>query len=290
MVVEVHNAHSDPDELWYNTGVLDASNRSITWSSLSDDQRHYSSGGIDPTVSINDYGMVVEIHSTDSNHLYYRTGVLNSSSCVIEWRSTPTEDYDTGRWPSVAINNDNMVIEVHQSPGGTDLWYNVGQVEQNGAITWGNMSNDRKYDSGQYPSVALYGDRILEIHNSESDYMWCTVGRLNASAKTIDWIDWVDDNVEHRTYAYPCEEQGSVFPDVAINEQSAFEVHSSSATNYLWWRPGEASNRVMVWGGSNRLDLAASGTRPSAAMTDQDVLLFYSADYQLFYRVGTLYQ
>jgi hypothetical protein len=297
MVVEVHGAHSS-DELWYNTGALQ-DDGTISWFPLSDDQRRYISGGVDPTVAINDLGTVVEIHSTDGDHLYYRTGVLNSSSGVIEWLWTPSSGqyYDKGKWPSVAINNDNWVVEVHNSEGESNCWYNVGKVEQDGSIIWGEITWDdttksRNYDTGQYPSVAISGDRILEAHNSEANGdMWCTVGRLNEGAKAIDWIDWVDDEKEYKTYAYSFEEDGSVFPDVALIGQTAFEVHRSSSTDCLWWRPGKGSNRVMAWGGSEKINLARTTMTPSLAITGQHVLVFYSdISGELSYRSGTLSQ
>ena len=282
MVVEVHNAHSDPDELWYNAGVLDTTNKIVSWFPLTDDQRHYSSGGTDPTVALNDSGRVVEVHATEGNNLYYRTGVLDSGNGTIEW--SPSAKYDTGRRPSVAINNDSMVVEVHQSPDGSDLWYNVGKVKQSGGITWGNMTKGRQYDSGEYPSVALCGDKILEAHNSTGKYLWCTIGRLDAQDKKIDWVSYANKGT---TYAYPYEEEGSVYPDVALNEQSGFEVHKSSSSDYLWWRPGKASNTVMAWGGGGHR--AKTYTAPSVAMTTQNVLVFSrDNDNNLIYQIGTL--
>lgn len=284
MVVEVHNAHSDPDELWYNAGVLDTANKVVNWFLLPDDKRHYSSGGIDPTVALNDSGIVVEVHATEGNNLYCRAGVLNSGNGTITW--SPSAKYDTGRRPSVGINNDNMVVEVHQSPDGSDLWYNVGKVEQikngNYAIAWGDLTKKRQYDAGEYPSVAFCGDKILEAHTGKQ--LWCTIGELDAQDKEIDWVSYEN---KRTTYAYPYEEEGSVHPDVALNEQSGFEVHRSSSSDYLWWRPGKASNTVMAWGGGGHR--SKTYTAPSVAMTAQDVLVFSrDNDNNLICQVGSL--
>ncbi|MFH1160421.1 MAG: phosphatidylinositol-specific phospholipase C domain-containing protein [bacterium] len=278
-IVEVHQSQNNPNELWYNTGKLSTDGKSIQWFSVSNSSRNYDTGD-HPSVAINDAGIVVEVHGSENNNdLYYRTGTLEINTGVINWLQH--KKHDEGEKPSAAINNDNMVVEVHQAPSSGELWYNVGKVDPDGTIIWGANAGYRNYTTGYSPSVALQGNQILEAHNSSEHYMWCIIGLLNPTEKKIDWKDAHGNN----TYTYPCEEQESLYPDVALNAQSSVEVHRS--THGLWWRPGKTSNTVMAWGKS--LQEASTYTEPSVAMNTNFVLMYYNdASDNLKYRLATI--
>lgn len=77
--------------------------------------------------------MVVEVHNTtDSKSLYYRVGKVNGGK--IDWGES--HYYDKGVYPSITINDDGLVVEVHNSQGSeSTLWCRVGNVEGN-EIKW----------------------------------------------------------------------------------------------------------------------------------------------------------
>ena len=133
-VVEVHQSQNNINELWYNTGQISADSSSITWLLESKNPRQYDTGE-NPTVAINDHGIVVEIHGSENNdNLYYNVGKLNKTTGKIQWLHK--SHYDDGDFPSVALNQDNSVVEVH-SGSDLDLWYNVGVVDTaTGIISW----------------------------------------------------------------------------------------------------------------------------------------------------------
>jgi hypothetical protein len=284
MVVEVHhsqNYSSHPGDVWYNTGKING--ESIDWFTVSNDLRHYSSSANDPAVAINDNNQVVEVHSKYSiiptNELYYRTGTLDNTTGIITWMVS--KEFDEGIDPSVAINNDGYVVEVHRARTSNKLWYNVGKVQTDGTITWGSMGDYRNYDTGQFPAVALNGDQILEAHNSTTDYLWSRIGLLDADNKKINW----KDSRGKSTYSYPFEADGSLHADVALNATSSAEIHKSS--NNLWFRPGKLSNTVMAWGRCDKI--ATTYTESSIAMNSNVILVFFSdASDNLKYRIGTL--
>src|SRR4030042_5853097 len=84
--------------------------------------------GLNPSVAINDNNIVVEVHESniDDEDLYYRVGLLDNVTNTVKWGTSIK--YDTGDRPSVTINNDNMVVEMHQAHESNDLWYNVGRA------------------------------------------------------------------------------------------------------------------------------------------------------------------
>ncbi|MBP6977847.1 MAG: hypothetical protein PHD61_07330 [Bacteroidales bacterium] len=278
LVVEVHCSETHTDHLWYNTGKIQV--ESINWFNVDNDLRHYTGVAENPSVAINDYYLMIEVHgSTMSNKLFYRTGKVKKNTGEVLWLAE--EEYDQGENPSVAINNDSMVVEVHEAAFSDKLYYNVGKIMHNGTISWGNMGQYRNYETGNSPSVALYGNQIVEVHNSSTDYIWCIIGNLNVQGKKIDW----KDSQGYDTFSYPCEEDGSIHAEVAMNAFSSAEVHQS--THGLWWRPGKLSNTIMALGKSNQI--GSTHTGPSLAMNSKALFVFYNdADYHLNYRIGKI--
>lgn len=97
----------------------------------------------------------------------------------------PSQEYDTGYNPSVAISG-TTVVEVHNGQNNYGpMWYHVGQQNPStGAVTWGPSYN---YGNGYNPTVAISGTTVVEVHNGQLGYgpMWYHVGQVNGS--TITW-------------------------------------------------------------------------------------------------------
>src|SRR5205085_2398077 len=145
--------------------------------------------GYDPAISINNEGVVVEIHSSESgNDIYnwYHVGSINTDTDEIIWGSS--HKISDGSRASIAINNQRAVVEVHDHPKDhpDHLMYHAGTVDaENQTISWGSHI---KYDKGYGPVVALNDSGVVvEMHMTSGDDMrlWYHVGKLNG--QTIDW-------------------------------------------------------------------------------------------------------
>ena len=210
VVVKVYES-SGGHTLWCTVGnvVADNNTKRIDWG----ESWQYDGWGTWPSVAINDHGLVVGVHTTDGDHLWYRVGTYNSSSSpAIDWREGI--EYGGGEHPSVAINNDGVVVEVHQSKD-YGVSCRVGRVADDGIhINWGNES---QYDSGIKPSVAITDDGlVVEVHQSESgNTLWYRgTGQVDEANKTINW-----SNAESQNYS------DGQFPKVACNGEFAVETN-----------------------------------------------------------------
>ena len=259
-VVEVHKSQSK-DTLYYSIGNISGDGKSIVW----DENYHdvYYTHGTTPSVAIVDHLndsnelLLVEIHVDDENDpkLYYRFGLINTDNegkltGGIEWQGDNWTHYDNGAHPSVAINEDTMVLEVHEGSH-NKLWYNAGGFDEQGNFSWGINWPDRNYNKeGIRPTVALHGNLIFEAHNSSDDvprnfgYLWCRIGSLNADLKRIDWENPDSNNTDKTTYSYPIDQEGSLYPSVALYSNGSVEVHKDG--DGIWWRMGKTSNSVMA--------------------------------------------
>jgi len=287
-VVEVHKSQNY-DHLYYSAGYI--AGGSITW--MMGDTR-YDSNGQNPSVVLTDENIVVEIHSNDDGNLYYRCGTLDAGdgsgwSYTVSWGDA--HYYDPGRHPWVAMNENNVVVEVHEG-GDNNLWYNFGTLNYSDlSITWHGLGNDyRKYNTGVRPTVAVYGDLFFEAHNSSNGYLWCQIGTVDENGRKIDWV--VPGTIDTLTYPFPIDESGSLYPSVALNSKGSLEVHK--AGDGIWWRAGKPRSSVMTMGPTSRLqDIegvpGASGTEVSIdANETHAVLSFVSGDNNIYYMVGEL--
>jgi hypothetical protein len=218
--VEVHQSEST-DTLWYHvvklTGCASTFSSSVKYDS-----------GINPSVALNDAGTVLEVHESDglSTNMWYHVGKLDSGRMTVDWGGS--HKYDTGKAPSVALNNSHVAVEVHPSDGlSSNMWYHVGTVDPAGKIV--NWGSSHKYDTGATPSIAINNHNVVvEVHQSDgpSTALWYHVGTVDPSAKTINWGSSVEyDNGD--------------FPRVALTDDGyVIEVHQSQTFQTLWWRIG----------------------------------------------------
>ncbi len=132
-----------------------------------------------------------------------------------------------------------LVVEVHQSHTGTNLWYHVGILDANGlSIDWGES---HRYDQGRSPKCALDGTTIVEVHQGHNDTdLWYRVGTVDIPSRTIAW---------QPSHQY---DRGNI-PSVAINGNTVIETHQSHEGENLWFKVGKLQRvtGTISWGPSN---------------------------------------
>ena len=245
VVVEVHKSQWQ-STIWYHVGILQGGFCSFSPS------RQYDTGVL-PSVALNDNDVVVEVHQSDgpSSNLWYHVGLVDKASQVINWG--PSGKYDTGAPPTVALNNNGVVVEVHESDGlSSKLWYHVGIVDPTSkTVAW---SGSMTYDSGATPCVAINNNGVVvEVHQSDgpSTNLWYHVGAVNPSTKTVNWG--------------PSNQYDSGFgPSVTIADNGqVVEMHSDSGAA-LYYRVGQVSGSSINWS-TNSIPWT-SGGNPSVAL------------------------
>ena len=181
--------------------------------------------------------------------------------------------YDTGTSPSIALNNENVVVEVHKSENHDTLWYRVGRVE-GGRINWekNNGKESTEYDKGVQPSVAITNDGlVIEVHKSQTegeDTLWYHVGKVNGDKITFGKSHNYDKGVQ---------------PSVAItNDGLVIEVHKSQTEgeDTLWYRIGtvkDDTNTIEWQDNKNNKNKKSTeydkGVQPSVAITNDGLVV-----------------
>ena len=176
----------------------------------------------------------------------------------LEWGAD--HNFDKGVSPSVALNNSNLTVEVHQSDAHETLWYHVGTANSsNKKVSWGRS---HQYDKGRNPAIAINNAKIaVEVHMSDAyDTLWYHVGQINDGKKTIDW---------GKSYQY----DKGVNPAVTLNDDGVLvEVHQSEDEETLWYHVGKVNiaNKTIEWGESIQYD---TGVTPQAALNNAGLIL-----------------
>jgi hypothetical protein len=123
---EVHRSESSPSDLYYNVGTINTQKRSC---SLSGGTFYYTvpnGSGPSPSLALTSNLIAVEVHDGGGGDtaLSYFFGTVNPDKKKITWPDTPTAMNVFGSTPSVAANNDDVVVVAYTRGG--QLTYLVG--------------------------------------------------------------------------------------------------------------------------------------------------------------------
>jgi hypothetical protein len=195
----------------------------------------------------------IEVHNSEgSSDMWYHIGRINGAT--INWGGS--HKYSNGYHPSIAINKNNVVVEVHETSNAVtnSIYYKVGIVNEE-TINWGS---DDKYDSGKQPSVSINDNGVVvEVHKSQSyDTLYYRVGQIND--KRIEWGD---------SHKY----DDGIMPSVSINNNGVVvEVHKSQSFNKLYYRVGKINGKKINWGNSHAYQ---DGVAPSVGITNDEQVI-----------------
>jgi hypothetical protein len=241
--------------------------------------------GSHPTVSINNQSTIVAgWASTASTNLYCKVGVFDTGSQ--EWSWGEQSHYDGGDSASLAINNENTVVDVHRSStGSNNLFCRVGVADTtNKTIVWGGSV---EFDAGGTPFVALNDNNnvIVVWQSTASTKLYCRAGIVDPHLRTITWGPGQQFNAgSHPTvdinnnntviigfastsstkllyqvgYLYSdtglvstapsVEYDGGDHNDLTIDDANfVWETHKSSESNTAYYRAGTLTTNTPVW-------------------------------------------
>jgi hypothetical protein len=178
VIAEAHESGSGGKGIYYRLGHLtDPANGdfNVVWDTGDYGQKY--GDGINPHISINDSGEVVEVHQAAANDhkLHYIRGKLKANS--IEFNQSQPKYNDNGQRPAVALLNDGYLVEVHDN--GSAVYYRTGQLDAKDAskIEWSktqsipkgtDMESNSVSSNGYYAVATAYDDYYVSLSYSVS--------------------------------------------------------------------------------------------------------------------------
>ncbi|MFA8300007.1 MAG: hypothetical protein ACEPOV_07590 [Hyphomicrobiales bacterium] len=237
IVVEAHTAERPFDgRLFYQVGYHNGS--SIEWSK----SYEYDDNGTTPDIAVNNNNVVVEVHNSNNSkyNLSYRVGIVDPKTKTISWGENHIYDSGYGTHPSIAINNNNQIVEVHQYNINLKLWYRVGTIHPDSkTISWGNSVCYQEIPPAQSgyslftPDIALSDNGfVTEVHRYivgiSNNSLWSTTGQING-----DKISWYGSSKRYN--------EGRS-PSVAANNSFIIQAHQDSGEGWTYASASKITN------------------------------------------------
>jgi hypothetical protein len=243
--------------------------------------------GVKPCCAINANNAVVTIHEgTSSSSLNWRVGRVNGVKLSFVEASTP-HNFDTGYDPTVALTDDNIVIELHGSTKGSRgyLFYHVGTLG-NSAITFPTQAIKIDDGNGYDPSVAVVQSKpVVEVHNTSSG-LYYRLGQLKAEENRIEW-----SKASEVKKAGGRPTVGNT-PSVSMNKAGELLVaYENSGTLHFVRGKLRSDGQEVVWNEPRayQLDKVTPGKTPSVALTEDGyVFEIHEKSSELYQRIGRL--
>jgi hypothetical protein len=195
--------------LWYRVGSL--SETGVTWGQ----SQSFPREGHWPNVAISKEGYVIFVWSggdfKSSSDLYYLVGQIDPAGGIdqsITWLTPRGVFLDAGFHSSIAINDNGVILEVHESGSGrTGLFYQVGHLanpaDGDYTIAWDSGANGVKYDDGINPHIALNNyNQAVEVHQVTGEhYMHYRRGTVSGGTISFGGSPRYDNNSSEASVA-----------------------------------------------------------------------------------------
>lgn len=197
--------------------------------------------------------------------------------------------YDSGRFPSIAINNGGIVVEVCHQMATHWMLYRIGKLQE-GRIIWSGRHPCTKpfmtyYGSGSYPQISINDKNIIiEVHGGEfKEKCYYRVGRMTPEKGKIKFFS-----------SKSFEKLVGHYPSVAINNNNyVVAVYQKDIlTKTICYRIGivsEMEEGAIVWVETERsLKWKAENVSMDINNDNMIVLAFQTRNYHIHYIVGML--
>ena len=179
-----------------------------------------------------------------------------------------------GKFPSVTINDDRIVVEVHQPFITSSVIYaQVGTV--NGDEV--DFAEERRVDLGRFPKVAVNNDnRVVEVHEGKYQRkIHYNIGIVNNQHTRVNWKPKPESICWGR------------FPAVAMSGNRVVLTYDAAyARYYTYYRIGTINAQETIDWGAEQMLFDSGVTETSIAMNENHTVASGRGWYKIICRVG----
>jgi hypothetical protein len=289
MVLEFHQSHAPGNRyFWYHVGVLDGT--SVTWGPSQPASHPANISGTWPNVVITKEGYVILVYSTgqfkSGSDLRYRVGQINLNGDVtqsITWL-TNTAHWDAGFHSSTAINDNGVIVSVHETGHSSDgLYFRVGHLTNPAggdySVTWDSGNSGIQYDAGVDPHIAINDNNdVVEVHGVAGESL-LHYHRGVVNGGTIKF---------ERSLRY---ENHAARPSVALLD-SGLVLEIDGRSDGIYVSPGTLSSNPELIDFENAYRISGTGTYPAIATNGNYAVAtwtyYFDLTGRLFYAVAEI--
>jgi len=260
LVVEVHeSSFTGAGEISYKVGQINGS--AVNWGKSYVVPLSFASGhgGYYPAVALTKSGLVILAFQyyngrANPNQLYYMVGQLDvngGSDQRILWL-TGAQLYDAGNRVSLSVNDNGLIVGVHETgSGGNGLYYRIGQLPnppQSYSIKWTSGEYGIRYTGGVFPHIAINNqNQVVEVHQVQDNenllhYIRGTISAPYSSVKFANDQPRYDNNAANPT-------------DALLDSGMVIEAHTaklgSTRLGSMWAQLNPSDPVKLNWGCSS---------------------------------------
>jgi hypothetical protein len=269
---QVVSVHKSGDNYFYNLGNLDSSGQTLTWWSANGKAgRSFDAGDSNPSVAMDDDGLVLSIHRS-SGALWWNAGTFDTATNSILWWYTKGQKWGScsSGDPQVAMDDSgNVIVAYVQSSG---QCFQIGTIDVvNKTIAWQQPTGPVK----PVPSamgIALNNEGVLVYGYQLNGSILYGIAQFESQAKTLTWGQ-LDVTLL----------QSGTNPQVGVDEDGNV-VLVTSLEGTLYYNTGEVdfvSNAgdadqtypIIKWANPNALKYGSASGEATVALTNSAVVV-----------------
>ncbi|HEV7570218.1 MAG TPA: hypothetical protein VGQ21_01860 [Thermoanaerobaculia bacterium] len=230
--------------------------------------------GTAPSVGLNSRGNVVVVHEAAGGEKRYHVGHL--SQATIRWGTC--KPAGSGETPRVALNNNDIAVEVHRNATHRTLYCRVGRIGSDD-VTWPHARSYADGSNRSRPAVALNDAGVVveehEVHEGKKVWLYHAVGQVKESGREL-YVEWFE-RIRGAEAAMPA---------ITINNSgTVVEVHRypyGSKDRRLFYTIGRVNAKKIDFEPRKEIVLPngvnANGYYPSVAITDDGLVIVVLRD------------
>lgn len=228
--------------------------------------------GAEASVALNRRGNVVLVNEASDGEKHYRVGHL--SQATVNWgESKPAA---SGLTPRVALNNNDIAVEVHNNDLHEVLYCRVGRLVGD-EVTWPNARSYAEGKKHTRPVVALNDAGVVvevhEVHEGRGIWPDYGVGQVKEAGGEL-YVDWSEKRVRGHPGDQPC---------IAINNHGlVVKVYRSGGNKLLYYTVGPVKGKTIDFPTPTQIRMpngtAVNGHYPSVALTDDGLVIVVLRD------------
>jgi hypothetical protein len=283
LALEFHRSQPNMG-IWYRAGKQHSLDKNkIAWGN----SKYANAYGSWPAVAISKEGYVIEVHSDNTDKLssqqFYRVGKIDPNgdeNQSISWK-TDLIPWDRGFHTSIAINDNGVIVGVHESSSSTGFYYRVGQLRNPAGgdytIVWSSGSTGVKYDDGVYPHVAINNhNQVVEVHQvTKESLLHYRRGTVGEGKITFAESQRYDNDAGQ--------------PAVALLDSGlVLEVHTGDGLNSRTGKLDPSNSALIEWSPSAK-NSGWGIQYPTLATNGRYAFQTHQKDFKLYYSGAEIY-
>jgi hypothetical protein len=273
LILEFHKPGAvQPGAMWYRVGSFEETG--VTWGG----SHLIDAAGDWPAAVISKEGYVLLVYSKplgtwwpNDSDIFYKVGTIDPYGGVDQSITWQTESifWDAGHRPSISMNQNGVIVGVHEpGRGGDGIYYRVGHLANPAGgdftVQWDSGPWGIRYETGINPAIAINNfNEVVAVHQVPGEaLLHYRRGTVSGGAINFGGTRRYDNHAER--------------PEVALLDSGVvLEVHGKGGLISRTGTLSLSNSEEIEWAEPVKIDDRANGWFLGLAANETDVIVTY---------------